>query len=69
MNPLFFGMNNNNINQQIFNSSYHNFNNEVTNNNFDSVNYSNGGNNISNNSNNEQFDLNFFDLKGIFNSP
>ena len=67
MNPLFFGMNNNN--HQIYNSSIQNLNNGVSNNNIDNVNNSNGGNNISNNSNNEQIDLNFFNLKGIFNSP
>ena len=68
MNPLFFGINYNN-NNQIFNSSFHNFNNGITNNNIDSINNSNEGNNINNNSNNEQFDLNLFNLKGIFNSP
>ena len=53
MNPFIFGMPSN----QIINSNLQNNNNILSNNNLNGIN------------NKEQFDMNLFNLKGIFNTP
>ena len=69
MNPFIFAMPSN----QIINSNLQNNNNNISsNNNLNEMN-SNNNNMVNGNlngiNNKEQFDMNLFNLKGIFNSP
>ena len=68
MNPFIFAMPSN----QIINSNLQNNNNILYNNNLNGMN-SNNNNMVNNNlngiNNKEQFDMNLFNLKGIFNTP